>query len=290
MPSEYMTMSEQSTMMAVMAALAIGCIHCGGRSSLEVDAATQDAADAAVRTPQSLAGLVLWLDGTRGVQTSGEAVTSWDDQSGLKNDATPSATGSSDPVFVAKAIGTAPAVRFDGTNYLVIQDDASLQFGTGDFLVAVVARHTTPIHVGWGYGFFYNKAELALPFAGPALVANTEEGTTQIAAQITYHQAIIETAQSGLNDGQPMVLVMRRRASPGLASLEIRLNGATSAISTGSTYATDVSAPGRPVFLGGTPNMQDIVGDVAEVVAVKGATPDADVTALEGYLATKYGL
>jgi len=276
--------------MAVIAALAIGCIHCGGRSSLEADTAPQRTAGAAAWTPHSLAGLVLWLDGTRGVQTSGEAVTSWDDQSGLKNDATPPATGSSDPMLVAHAIGGSPAVRFDGTNYLVLEDDASLQFGTGDFLVAVVARHTTPIHVDWGYGLFYIKFDLALPYAGPALVANTEEGTTQIAAQITYHQAIIETAQSGLNDGRPGVLVMRRRASPSLASLEIRLNGATSAVSTGSPYAIDVSAPGRPVFLGGTPNLQDIVGDIAEVIAVKGATPDAEVTALEGYLGTKYGL
>jgi hypothetical protein len=283
-------MSEQSTRMAVIAALALGCIHCGARSSLEVDAAAQGAADAAVWTPRSLAGLVLWLDGTRGVQTSGEAVTRWEDQSGLKNDAAPPATGSGAPVFVASAIGGAPAVRFDGTNYLVLQDDASLQFGTGDYLVAVVARHTTPIHVGWGYGFFYVKAAIDLPFAGPALVANTEGGTTQIAAQVLYHQAIIATAQSGLNDDQPRGFVMRRRASPGLASLDLRVNGAPSATSAGSAYAADVSAPGRPVFLGGSPNMQDIVGDVAEVVAVKGATADAEVIALEGYLETKYGL
>ena len=276
--------------MAVIAALALGCIHCGARSSLEADTAPQEPADAAAWTPQSQAGLVLWLDGTRGVQTSGEALTSWEDQSGLKNDAMPSATGSGDPVFVANAIGTAPVVRFDGTSYLVIQDDASLQFGTGDFLIAVVARHATPVNIGWGYGLFYIKYELALPFTGPALLANTEERTTQIAAQIAYHQASIETAQSGLNDGQPRVLVMRRRASPGLGSLELRVNGATSAINTGSAYTADVSAPGRPVFIAGTPDMQNIMGDIAEVVAVKGAIPDAEVTALEGYLETKYGL
>lgn len=285
-----MMMSERSTRMAVIAALTFGCIHCGGRSSLESDAAARDAADAAAWTPGSLAGLVLWLDGTRGVQTSGEAVTSWDDRSGLKNDAAPSATGGSDPVFAASAIGAAPAVRFDGTSHLVIQDDASLQFGTGDFLIAMMVRHATPIDVGWGYGLFYIKYEIALPYTGPALLANTEERTTQVAAQITYHDAIIATAQGGINDGQPRVLVMRRSGSPGFASLEIRLNGATSAISTGSAYAADVSAPGRPVFLGGTPDMQNIVGDIAEIVAVKGATSDAEVSALEGYLETKYGL
>jgi hypothetical protein len=284
--------------MALSAALAIGCIHCGARSSIESSQGGGGAAptiscertsDAAAWTPRSLGGLVLWLDGTRGVQSSGGAVTGWEDQSGLENDATPSAPGSSAPVLVADAIGGAPAVRFDGTSYLVIQDDPSLRFGTGDFLVAVVARHTTPITGDWGYGLFYIKYEAALPFIGPALIANTEE-STQIAAQIAYHQATIETAQGGLNDGQPRGIVMRRRASPGPASLELRLNGATSATSTGVAYAIDVSAPGRPVFVGGTPDVQNIVGDIAEVVAVNGATPDADVAALECYLETKYGL
>lgn len=285
-----MRLSEQSTRMAVIAALALGCLHCGARSSLEIDTATPDGADAAVVTPPSMAGIVLWLDGTRGVQTSGDALTRWEDQSGLKNDAAPPATGSTAPVFVANAIGAAPAVRFDGTSYLVIPDDASLQFGTGDFLIAVVARHTTPVNVGWGYGLFYIKNELPSPFTGPALLANTEERTTQLAAQIAYHQATIETAQSGFNDGQPRVLVLRRRASAGVASLEIRVNGATAAITTGSAYAADISAPGRPVTLAGTPDMQNIVGDIAEVVAIKGAIPDSDVTALEGYLETKYSL
>src|SRR5262249_52899294 len=117
-----------------------------------------------------------------------------------------------------------------------------------------------------------------------------EMATTQAAAQIVYQQAIVYTAQSGLNTGKPMLLAMHRRAAGNMSSLEIRLNGATSATKTGAPYAVNVSAPGRPLCLGGTPAKQDIVGDIAEVVAVNGATPDADVTALEGYLKTKYGL
>jgi hypothetical protein len=297
-----MRTGERRTTMALIAALAIGCTHCGARSSIESPesgaggggpaqpSSCETTADASAWTPRSLAGLVLWLDGTKGVQTSGGAVTSWEDQSGLANDATPSAPGSSAPALVANAIGGAPAVRFDGASRFVIPDDPSLQFGTGDFVVAVVARHTTPSDVGWGYGLLYIKYQVAFPFTGPALVANYEEGSTQIAAQLVYHQAVIGTAQEGLNDGQPRSLVMRRRAAPGLASLELRLNGETSATSTGSAYAIDVSAPGRPVFVGGTPDLQDIVGDIAEVVAVNGATSDADVAALECYLEAKYGL
>ena len=302
------TTSRRRTFTALLGALALGfgCAHCGARSSLAspesgaggaapqptttVTTSYEPPPDAGAWTPKSLAGLVLWLDGTTGVHTSGGAVTSWDDQSGLANDAAPDAPGSGDPLLAADAIGGAPAVRFDGSSYLVIQDDDSLQLGTGDFLVAVVARHTTPIDIGWGYGIFFIKYELPVPFTGPALVANTEAGGTQIIAQLAYQQAFITSAGGGLDDGRPLSMVMRRRASAGTASLELRLNGATSAMSGSSGFAVDLSAPGRPLFVGGTPDMQNIVGDIAEVITVKGATPDADVAALEGYLGAKYGL
>jgi hypothetical protein len=279
-----------------MALAAIGLLPaCGARSELPWDlgpggAPAQGAPDAAACTVKSLAGLVLWLDGTQGAHESSGSVTSWDDQSGQQNDAAPSVAGAGAPVLVTNAIGGHPAVRFDGTSYLVIEDASSLQLGTGDFVVAIVARHTTPTDVGWGYGIFYIKYQVPYPFTGPQLTGNTEEGTSQAFAQLTYHQAIVDTAQSGLNDGQPMLLVMHRRASGSQSSLEIRLNGATSAIGTGGDYAVDVSALGRPLFIGGTPDAQNVVGDIAEVVTVKGTTSDADVIALEGCLKAKYGL
>jgi hypothetical protein len=279
-----------------MALAAMGLLPgCGARSELQLSlgpggAPTQGAPDAAACTPKSLGGLVLWLDAAQGFHDDNGFVTSWDDQSGQQNDAEPSVAGTSAPVLVTGAIGGHPAVRFDGTHYLVIKDAASLQLGTGDFVVALVARHTTPTNVGWGYGIFYIKYEVPYPYTGPQLTGNTEQGTTQAFAQLTYHDAIVDTAQSGLNDGQPMLLVMHRRAAGNQSSLEIRLNGASSAIATGGDYAVDVSALGRPLFLGGTPNNQNVVGDIAEVVTVKGATPDADVIALEACLMAKYGL
>ena len=52
----------------------------------------------------------------------------------------------------------------------------------------------------------------------------------------------------------------------------------------------DVSAPGQVVYLGGSPQMQNLAGEIAEIIAVKGPTSDEDVAAIETYLMTKYGI
>jgi hypothetical protein len=221
-------------------------------------------------------------------------VTRWVDQSGHYNDAlAPAATGGA-PVLAAGVVGGKPAVRFNGTSsYLVVNDDASLQFGTGDFIVAVAARHTTPPDSGSGIGFFYAKpASGAFMSEGPMLYGNTEQHTTEAVAQLASPGVLVKTMQTGLNGGEPMVLVMRRMALPAgpVATLEIRLNGAGAGSAMGESFLNDVSAIGQHVHLGGSPQAHYLAGDIAEVIAVKGPTTDEDVAAIETYLMTKYGI
>jgi hypothetical protein len=244
-------------------------------------------------TPQSMSGLVLWLDGSQGVETDSGIVVHWADQSGHGNDALLPPIAGGTPVLAAAAFGGKPAVRFNGTtDYLVVNDDVSLQFGTGDFAVAVATRHTTSPDVGWGVGFFYAKpAAGSILSNGPMLYGNTVEHTTEAVAQLAGQQVVVKTAQSGLNDGAPMVLVMRRAAHPGgpVATLSIRLNGAEAGSMTGMGFMLDASAIGQPLYIGGSPDMHNIMGDIAEVIAVKGPSSVEHISAIEMYLMTKYG-
>ena len=55
----------------------------------------------------------------------------------------------------------------------------------------------------------------------------------------------------------------------------------------------DVSQAGRPVCLGSTlrfTNSSSMIGNLAEVVAVKGTLSDAQITQLDGYFKAKHGL
>jgi hypothetical protein len=244
-------------------------------------------------SPGVVPGLVLWLDGSNGLSQGAGGGPAWSDQSGQRNDALPMGA----PVIKPGAIGGRPAVHFNGgPDYLVVQDSSSLQFSTGDFVIAVVAAHTTPTTGMWGYGLFYSKQEQTAPYPGPGLVANTVNRTGQIEAQVALDTpSLILTTGADYNNGQPLYLTMHRfsRIDDGgtaTATLDLRVNGADAGSISGPGAALDVSAAGQPLVLGGSAKAQGMVGDLAEVVAIKGAVSDADIDALEAYFRAKYGL
>ena len=71
---------------------------------------------------------------------SDDTVSGWQDQSSKGNDAVQS-TATKRPTLLATAVNGLPALRFDGAeDYLHVSDDVSLQFGTGQYTVEVVAR------------------------------------------------------------------------------------------------------------------------------------------------------
>lgn len=86
--------------------------------------------------------LVVWLQGDRGVATTTGQVTSWADQSGRNNHATPPAAGNR-PAFNASALNAQPTLTFDGTDdHLSIADHASLDLTRWSFfLVAKATVH-----------------------------------------------------------------------------------------------------------------------------------------------------
>ena len=54
--------------------------------------------------------------------------------------------------------------------------------------------------------------------------------------------------------------------------------------------AGDGGAGSWPLYIGGNEQLQDMRGDIAEVIAVKGTVGAVDLASLEAYLAAKYGL
>jgi hypothetical protein len=220
--------------------------------------------------------------------------------------------GGGSPSIDPTAVNGHPAVHFNGTSdYLLVADKPSLQWGTSDFTVAVVVQHTTATP---NYGALYSKQDPGtFPYYGVGFWGNsvvTGAGTGLMGEISDKTGGIFDSTMMGLNSGAPFVAILHRAALASdagpvadaasdaaadaavaaSASLGLLVNGVDAGAASGPGYAVNVSAVGFPARIGGTPANQDIKGDIAEVIAVQGSLSDEDIQQLESYLKTKYGL
>jgi hypothetical protein len=226
--------------------------------------------------------LVLWLEGDMGLTSSGSPATvTWTDQSPAKNDASSGTGQTTVPTIDMSVVNGHTAVKFDGTNSLVVQDATSLQWQANSFAVWLVmsdATNTADAGAGMGFTILSKLAPMAGSSVGLAL--QLYPGGVEA---YDYQSAQVRAPSTAIADGNFHIVGAVR--SGGV--LTMRLDGA--AAMTGA-FATNVSEPMQVVALGVSPNLGPpaFAGDVAEVIAVNG--PVADPTCLESYLKAKYGL
>ncbi len=254
--------------------------------------------DAASWSPTQIGGLALWLDAMSSVTYDGaNRVLVWGDRSGGSNNAAPSScTG---PLRAAASQNGRDTLVFDGAaNCLRVVDAASLQFGAGDFAVFVVARYANVPTFGQpnAIATLFAKRPVATAgttWVGAALFANTisPANTRKLSAwQGNVTGNIATGATDNLNDNAYRRFGMARRGT----ALEVYVNGVLDG--TQAVSALDVSAATRPVWIGGEPDqgaapgVNFVLGNLAEVVAVKGTVTAAQIAQLDAYLKTKWGL
>jgi len=254
-------------------------------------------------------GLVLWLEGdvsTSITQSSPDAgtqsITVWADQTSHHNDAkgltAPQGLGRN-PTVKTNAIHGLDAVHFNqGTgnvgNMLTIADNAddSLQWGTGDFYVAIVGDFDNDPTKGanLGVGNFFSKAAVGgtSSITGVSFYGNVPATNTNPTAGLYFQtQSTVNNFAStatAYNDGADHLFAFRRQG----VKLDLYVDG-TSVASTTST-GIDVSTPGSGVRIGadGDATLVRLDGDIGEVIAVKGTLAGSDQSGIEGYLKAKW--
>jgi hypothetical protein len=254
------------------------------------DTSSDDAADASSDSAlfdgsldggvKSLGGLALWLEASMGVTKNNQnQVSVWADQSGNGNDAKQN-TMSQQPTYGASVINSLPAIHFTAMNKTVMQivDAATLQWGTGDFLVEVVARYD---NAAMSYGMLYWKAN----GTGVAVASNDLLAmTTGFSAGVDINDLV--GVNASYNDNTPRNYGFRRTGT----TLELRVQGAVGSSKT-EDGGIDVSAASTNVAIGDTVfGNYALDGDIAEIVAVKGSISMQDLGALEAYFKSKYNL
>ncbi len=260
--------------------------------------------------PLSVPGLVLWLEGdvaasiTTQLNDAGVSkVTKWADQTSHHNDAVGFAQFPvADPTVKSGAINSLPAMHFDqGTatsgsfgQELTIADnaDTSLQWGTGDFLVAIVGDFDNDPAKGaaLGVGDFYSKIGIGgstvtgVMFTGNVSTGSNSTPTAGLIFSTQTTAGNFVTTATAYNTGAPHLFALRRRGG----ALDLLVDGTSVASASGSNI--DVSNAKSVTCIGsfGDPAFERLDGDIGEILAVKGNLSLSDEAGLIGHLKTKW--
>ncbi|MDB4937257.1 MAG: hypothetical protein JWP87_4229 [Labilithrix sp.] len=256
-----------------------------------VDSSTTPDAEAGppAFTPAALgARVVLWLEGDSFKELDGGVM--WPDKSATGNDAFQDASARMPFLIDAGSEGGInghSVVHFAGHEYLRIGDSPTLQWAANDFAFYVVMRHENGPSALPPFAIVYAKWTDNGPPAPGFFMWASYPGSTGYVTRLDENQ--VTGSDGGLNDGT-MRLVGARRAGN---SLELRVSGNQVSLlaDAGIADPAGFNAAGIPAFIGGREaQLQQLRGDIAEIVAVKGVLTDLEQTTLEVYLKKKYGL
>lgn len=224
-------------------------------------------------TPKSLVGLALWLDADKGIVPDPQqpgAVLKWLDQSGNNNNATATGAGNSEHFILDPAtLNGHQTIKCQGNGLIfrVEESSPSLQWGTGDFGVAVVFRP----QVGFNSTLF-KKYEL-----NPSVSLQTWDQSKSVGLYIGGGPGLLQP----YSDVPAFHIVVARGQA-----MRVSVDGAAA---TGmKTNVALESPPGFIVIC--SPGGDATTFEIAELVAVKGTVADADAAKLEAYFKAKFGL
>jgi hypothetical protein len=238
------------------------------------DAAALDAGDGGAWTPANLPGLALWFDDTYGLIAdpahTGD-VLHWLDRSGNGNEATMNGTSADvgvDPPWLGFALDPAGVNGFDGvqcptTAYedpvsatsISVNDAPTLDWGTGDFAVAMVVKASTTGAVPFWSG---NGVSLSAATSGAFTLQAGNASATTTGSASTFQVVIARGDALDLHVGS----------------------------------ASTTSGINTEALTGGVVNLcsGQYAAEIAEVIAVKGSLGDAGVVNVQAYFQAKFGL
>ncbi len=191
-------------------------------------------------------------------------MSAWTDRTTNHNDAS-QATATVQPTFASSAINNLPAVHFNkdaqgqnvGGNMMTIADSASLQWGTGDFYLVVVARFDNNVTTDGperGEGLFYSKVSsgsssiAGVFFVGGIPGAFGSGPANGLAFSVHDVAGDFVTSPNLYDNGTPHELAIQRMGK----TMDLRVDGASIATSASSGF--DVSNVGTPVRFGADAN------------------------------------
>ena len=238
--------------------------------------------------PSDVAGLKLWLDATKGlfdatsggsaVTADGSAVARWEDQSGNGNHLT-QATSNNRPVLKTSIQNGKNVIRFDGSNDRLTGGDV-LDLGTDGITIFAVVKITgsngaviSKSRATGQDGRWFILREANVLYCNFAATINRQP---QISSDTTTSFRIITFS------------AIRKEA---VARINKSVS-ATFSVDTTNHNTTNVLLVGTyPDSSGNEASIYPLNGDIAEILVYIGdRVSDQNISGLEDYLATKWGI
>jgi hypothetical protein len=270
------------------------------------DASTPDGSTFNV---QSVTGLVIWLKGDLSSSISTQTpdgggtpfILQWTDQTSHHNDAKGLPEfPARNPTVNATAIHGLSAVHFNKTganaqtgNMLNITNntDNSLQWGTGDFYVAVVADFDNNPTDGAtdGVGNFFSK----IPINGAAVTGTAFYGNVPVVngtptVGLTFETATaagdVVTTATAYNNSTAHVFAIRRQSG----KMDLFVDGVSVANATPQSTVDQDNVDSVSIGAQGDANTLRLDGDIGEIIAVKDVLASSDQLGIEAYLKAKW--
>src|SRR5210317_724809 len=223
--------------------------------------------------------LQIWFDASSGGQfipsvLDGDTFTQWTDKSNFAHNANPTGGATTRPTFRTAVQNAKSIVRFDGTNdCLSINPIAWAQSLAGMTVITVSkfsstsGTQTLTTSDQDDMGIFIDT-NFKVSMAGASADSSTSADTS-----FHIHTLKFDGSQSG-----------------NAARLVYRIDGSAETLTFTGTVGTTTSASNGTIFLGCDDSAEFLNGDIAEFLMFNKTLTNAEITDVESYLTTKWGL
>ena len=233
-------------------------------------------------TSVSDAGTTLqsWFDGSDSTKfipsgpADGDTFTQWTDKSNFAHNANPTGGATTRPTFRTNVLNTRSIVRFDGTNDCLSINPVAWAQSLSGMTILVVAKYTST--------------------SGARTLTVTDQSDMGIFIDTNYkvsmNGATADTSTAADTSFHIHTLVFDGTQSTDATKLVYRIDGSAETLTFTGSVGSTTSASNGTIFLGCDDSTQYLNGDVAEFLMFNKALNASEITSVESYLTTKWGL
>jgi len=221
-----------------------------------------------------------WFDGSDSTKfvpsgpVDGDTFTQWTDKSNFAHNANPTGGATTRPLFKTSILNSLSVVRFDGTNDCLSINPVAWAQSLSGMTIITVSKYTDT--------------------SGTKTLTTTDQEDMGIFIDTNYKVSMAgasaDTSTAADTSFHIHTLKFDGTQSDNATRLVYRIDKADTSLTFTGTVGATTSASNGTIFIGCDDGSEFLNGDVAEFLMFNKALSSAEITGVENYLSTKWGL